>query len=1579
MPYPPPPGPPGDSIFQGIGLNPEEGLPDQTGHSGDFLETDGTDASWQPVSGGGGGISIIGPVTTPTPNAAIISGIGSDTLQLAVGNASSPGIVSTAEQEASGLKIYLDQAATEFGDVRAHGAVANDTTVDFAQAFYNACACAVQSITTVWPLIATNTTAVSVKIPVGNFYTSMPLCVPRSALIAGVEAAQSIIVCGIGDGSGADVSSFCGPLVYVAPPYTPADSAAQAINFPTYSTPLVGATGQSLVLHDNSDPTKFSTSVYWLHDAWCWGSWIGNDPNATNFSIQFWVRVDDPVSPGFVKGIVGSRGPPVWISRGGEQADIAFGVYAIADGATLKLRAYLTTNPAYVALPAYQFSGTLYTIDSGNITPGASVHVELDYNGSFFDFYVDGVNQGHVGVTGPIIKAPWEGVSLGAQGPEGLDLPVNGRAGINGAIDSLRFSNIARHTGTGSFTPPSSKYTWDGNTLALYNWDQGVKTVQPKNPDGTNAGPLLTLPFLLGQTRGATGQGVIGVPTTTANPVTHYIRLYGAGTSPATHLKNFCVSGWQGCAGIVVSNSMENKLERIWTTQTSSFGIRIGTAVSYFCHLDDCRADWGVNVGIQWFGDLRRAEVGTCGIGGWMAGGGLCDEFNNQPAYTSYIGLLFDADVNTIICNRAAYDAEAYIFTRQLASGVVLSAGPTTFSNNDWNAISSPAVAPFVYFRVPSNGAVVHINDKFAPNTDGLSGLPASDASGIAFLEGVPTSSIVLLNRVVNDFNTPQLPFSNVDGWITGIDGKGITNLQGASVSETAANNFAGTFQIQDNFTQAIVSFLTPEPDANYLVYVTPQDYLGAAPAAGAETVGFPITKTQYGFTVPIMAAPGVGSTANYAWEMVRSQPPPLYFDFNPSIPSSFANPMAGQVDPRFYVGVTVRPASGNVFVLNSTQTFQTIIEAGTTIAASDYYESAFELGGSAFYQAASTRALDIGAFVSNGKLINILNPGAHNFVIGSTGLGDDIYIDGQHKTGLPGRVGTQPTTVYVGQRFDGSDQLTIATLHNLKMDPNPVRVISSDNDIGPGTQTQGAFFGDEWTVGSQSTTALGGFASQVANIKYGEYYYWNASVSGARITQTNPAANEAILPNIWAPWQGQSTAQHLDALVVLIGWHDILDGKTSAQVFPSIVQVLEGTAASANWFPPNSVTTPTDQRAWAALAVPRDPSNPGTCNFTVDGVPFPSTFTTDGATTATNLANAINANVTLNTYLLATANYSGNGNFNAAVKVTVTTPVGASGNGIPLTADGGAGGFCFGDIGGGFSGIALNVLTTFGVDNYVTIGSVRFVANFDTDATTTLNNLVTAINGDPTTSALVTASNTGTQVNITANSNGAAGNEITLGGNAINTPGPLPVSGFSWDTGSARHMLGGSNGAIQNGTGTILLCTVPPIGTVSTATGPMETQLGLLNAAIAGYVGAGVTVVDVNTLLADPGTPANILPAYDAGGGSGLPNDAAHVALYNEFSLQLPMGASPPSALSYATNPASYASGGPIASNNPTVTGSVTRYSVDPPLPTGLSLNATNGHVTGTPTTPTAAADYRIVAANQDGATFAALNITIT
>jgi hypothetical protein len=115
--------------------------------------------------------------------------------------------------------------------------------------------------------------------------------------------------------------------------------------------------------------------------------------------------------------------------------------------------------------------------------------------------------------------------------------------------------------------------------------------------------------------------------------------------------------------------------------------------------------------------------------------------------------------------------------------------------------------------------------------------------------------------------------------------------------------------------------------------------------------------------------------------------------------------------------------------------------------------------------------------------------------------------------------------------------------------------------------------------------------------------------------------------------------------------------------------------------------------------------------------------------------------------------------------------------------------------------------------------------------------------------------------------------------------------------------------------------------------------------------------------------------------GFNGSGNASASTANWRIDDLTLALGTgtgpTPPSGLSYTPSSVSGVVGTAITNMVPVVTGTVTNYSVSPPLPAGLSISPTTGLISGTPTAVAASASYTVTASNAGGSTTA--NVTIS
>jgi hypothetical protein len=127
-------------------------------------------------------------------------------------------------------------------------------------------------------------------------------------------------------------------------------------------------------------------------------------------------------------------------------------------------------------------------------------------------------------------------------------------------------------------------------------------------------------------------------------------------------------------------------------------------------------------------------------------------------------------------------------------------------------------------------------------------------------------------------------------------------------------------------------------------------------------------------------------------------------------------------------------------------------------------------------------------------------------------------------------------------------------------------------------------------------------------------------------------------------------------------------------------------------------------------------------------------------------------------------------------------------------------------------------------------------------------------------------------------------------------------------------------------------------------------------------------------------------VPASDAGetdaglaSDGGMPRDGGNPDASMDAGTDAGSVTLPPSNLTYATNPAIYTRGVPIAGDRPSNSGGVvSSYAVAPALPGGLALDAASGVISGTPSVVAAPADYTVTATNAAGSTTASLSITV-
>ena len=138
-----------------------------------------------------------------------------------------------------------------------------------------------------------------------------------------------------------------------------------------------------------------------------------------------------------------------------------------------------------------------------------------------------------------------------------------------------------------------------------------------------------------------------------------------------------------------------------------------------------------------------------------------------------------------------------------------------------------------------------------------------------------------------------------------------------------------------------------------------------------------------------------------------------------------------------------------------------------------------------------------------------------------------------------------------------------------------------------------------------------------------------------------------------------------------------------------------------------------------------------------------------------------------------------------------------------------------------------------------------------------------------------------------------------------------------------------------------------------------------------------------------NPSLPAGLVLNSSLGIVSGTPTAITATGSYivtainsagnTTATLSITVNDQAPRALGYATGAAIYPEGAQIAPNVPISSGgAVISYSVNPTLPSGLSLSSVTGIISGAPTVVAPAASYTVTAINSGGSATTILNITV-
>ena len=115
------------------------------------------------------------------------------------------------------------------------------------------------------------------------------------------------------------------------------------------------------------------------------------------------------------------------------------------------------------------------TIAAAEIPTGTTQHIAITYDGSNLRSFLNGTLLKTVAASGTWTVPPYSSFMIASDNASIYPGMQGSQSTAHAYYDSLRISNIARYTA--SFTPPTAKFSYDANTVALFNWpSSGVPT-----------------------------------------------------------------------------------------------------------------------------------------------------------------------------------------------------------------------------------------------------------------------------------------------------------------------------------------------------------------------------------------------------------------------------------------------------------------------------------------------------------------------------------------------------------------------------------------------------------------------------------------------------------------------------------------------------------------------------------------------------------------------------------------------------------------------------------------------------------------------------------------------------------------------------------------------------------------------------------------------------------------------------------------------------------------------------------------------------------------------------------------------